>query len=144
MYRVTDAAAEAPRAARFDASATGPLPGYDLRAAEGEPGALERAVLASEGLNETIYRNPTLRVRGSRRPYRVPLGDASLEAEDPSTVVARFTLPPGAFATIVLRELMKNDGGRGVEPPPEDADELPDLGPEVEEDDAGTDVPTGA
>jgi hypothetical protein len=48
-----------------------------------------------------------VRTRGARRPYRVPLRDASLEVEGTDVVVARFTLPPGAFATVVMEELMK-------------------------------------
>lgn len=144
LFLVRDPRADAGLAADFRASPAGPLPGYDARQPEGEPLALERAVLDGEGLTEDAFRKPNVRIRGARRPYRVPLGDASLEVEDATTVVARFTLPPGAFATVVLRELMKNDGGPGVEPPADDDDAPAGVEETVEEDDGATDVPTGA
>lgn len=133
LYPVRDPAAEAPRASAMEASPTGPLPGYDARTPEGEPGDVEAAVLAGEGLHDALYRDRRVRIRGARRPLRVPLRDASLEVEGDSTLVARFTLPPGAFATVVLRELMKNDGGPGVDPHlphvPAEGPEEPSSGP---------------
>jgi tRNA pseudouridine13 synthase len=111
LYRVTDAAAEAPRAERLEASPSGPLPGYGLRAAEGDALAIERRILDAEDLRDELFQSPEVRTRGARRPYRVPVADASLDIEDETTVVARFTLPPGSFATVLLRELMKNEGG---------------------------------
>lgn len=128
MYRVTDPAAEAPRAARFEASPTGPLPGYELREPSGAPLALERSVLGPEGLSDDLFRADAIRTRGTRRPYRVPLGDASLAPDGPDAVVVRFTLPPGAFATILLDELMK-DGG-GVAGPGAEADGEPGDAPD--------------
>jgi tRNA pseudouridine13 synthase len=107
LYPVRDADLEEARALRFEASPTGPLPGYDLRRPEGAPGALEESVLAAEETTDAAYRAEHVRTRGARRPYRVPLLDASLEPETPDSVVARFALPPGAFATTVLEELMK-------------------------------------
>jgi len=123
MYRVTDPDAEAPRAARFEASPTGPLPGYDLRESTGAPHALERAVLDPEGLTDAQFRAEAIRTRGTRRPYRVPVEDASLAADGPDAVIARFTLPPGAFATIVLDELMKD--AAAVTGPADEADGEP-------------------
>ena len=104
-----DATAEAEhdRARRFEASPTGPLPGYEMREPMGAPLALERVVLAPEGLTDDLFRAEAIATRGSRRPYRVPLVDASLEADGPTEVVCRFTLPPGSFATVVLDEIMK-------------------------------------
>jgi len=133
LYEVRDPAAEEARASRLEASATGPLPGYDMRRPSGEPLATEQAVLDGEGLSDDLFRAPAIRTRGSRRPYRVPLTDASLEVEGPDTVLARFTLPPGSFATVVLDEIMK--GGRDAIPtePPEGA-EVPEDRAASEED----------
>ena len=108
-YRVEDPAAEEGRARAFVASPTGPLAGHDLPRATGEPGRLEGEVLASEGFDEADFRTPLTRVRGSRRPYRVPLRDPTLEVEPDGAVLVRFGLPPGSFATVVLDELMKAD-----------------------------------
>jgi tRNA pseudouridine13 synthase len=146
LYAVCDPAAEAGRALALEASPTGPLPGYDLRRPAGAPRRLEDAALAPEGLTDEAFRQPRVRVRGARRPFRVPLTDASIEVEDRSTLLVRFTLPPGAFATVVLDELMKVDAPPGVEDPAEPVDDGvadDDEASEVEEDGAGADVPTG-
>jgi tRNA pseudouridine13 synthase len=109
LYPVEDGAAEVDRAARFEASPTGPLPGHDLRRAVGRPGEVEGAVLEAESVPEEALATGPVRTRGARRPLRVPLVDGSLEGEGGDAVVARFTLPPGSFATVVLEELMKTE-----------------------------------
>jgi tRNA pseudouridine13 synthase len=53
-----------------------------------------------------------IRPEGARRPLRIPLRDPSLAAgadEHGPYLRVAFTLPRGAFATVVCRELMKND-----------------------------------
>src|SRR5262245_53591599 len=109
LYPVEDSALEADRASRFEASPTGPLPGHDLRRATGRPGEVEGAVLAEDAVPEEAFLDGPVRTRGARRPLRVPLVDGSLEAEGGDAVTARFTLPPGSFATVVLDELMKSE-----------------------------------
>jgi len=86
---------------------TGPLLGHDLRFAEGEPGRLERSILRGGGsTNPEAFRADHIRGRGLRRPLCVPVREASLEEEKGGHVVVRFTLPPGAFATIALELLI--------------------------------------
>jgi tRNA pseudouridine13 synthase len=46
--------------------------------------------------------------RGERRSLRIPLADLQWALEG-SVLTLCFSLPPGAYATSVLRELMKND-----------------------------------
>ena len=72
-----------------------------------------KEVLASEAVSEEAFRGPESRLHGSRRPYRVPLRDASIEVEDDGSVRVRFSLPPGSFGTVVLDELMKEDVAAG-------------------------------
>ena len=127
LYAVADGASEVLRAGRFEASASGPLPGYDMRRPLGRPLEIEESVLRDEGIDEEAFRAPAARTRGGRRPYRVPLTDASIEPAGGADVVLKFTLPPGSFATIVLDEVMKTgapppdlapsgvDGARGAE-----------------------------
>ena len=109
LYRVEDPAGEEGRASRFEASATGPLWGYDLRRPAGKPLRAEQEILEAEGLSDDAFRAEAIRTRGARRPYRVPLVDGSLERDGEDALLARFTLPPGAFATVVLDELMKRE-----------------------------------
>jgi tRNA pseudouridine13 synthase len=134
VFRVEDPAREQGRAAAFLASPTGPLAGYALPRASGEPGRLEEEVLASEGVSDEAFRGPESRLHGSRRPYRVPLRDASVEVEGDGSVRVRFSLPPGSFGTVVLDELMKpdvadgpDDGEGGAENGEEDASGVGDT-----------------
>jgi tRNA pseudouridine13 synthase len=112
-YRVESEAAEAARARSLRASPTGPLPGHDLRRAGGVEGEVEARVLDEEGFDEAAFRAKDLRTRGGRRPFRVPLGDPSVERLGPGEVRVRFSLPPGSFGTVVLDELMKGDPPEG-------------------------------
>lgn len=105
--------AEAARAERLEISALLPLYGTRVRVAEGEPGRLEREILAAHGLGWSDF---TAR-RGARRVSRVALDGAEARVEGDGLVVA-FSLPKGAYATTVLREIMKID----VDEP----DELPE------------------
>ena len=116
LYPSDGGEADFDRARRFEASPSGPLEGFDMRAPTGVPRDLERRVLDAEGLTEDLFRAEAIATRGGRRPYRVPLIDASLEEEGPDTVLARFTLPPGSFATVVLDELMKTSVDPGALP----------------------------
>lgn len=106
-FLVTDPAAEAPRAASFEISPSGPMFGCKLMLPEGEPRELEEGVLREEGLTLAGFDLPGgLRLEGERRPLRVPLGEPQLAADEDSLVL-EFSLPRGAYATTVLREVMK-------------------------------------
>ena len=51
-------------------------------------------------------------LEGERRPFRVPLTNPDIEAgvdEFGSYIRCAFDLPRGAFATVVMEEIMKND-----------------------------------
>jgi tRNA pseudouridine13 synthase len=114
MVRVRDEAAERARAEGLLASPTGPLAGYGLRRARGVPGAIEQAVLEEGGTDAEAFRTGAARARGLRRPLRVPVREASLEVERDGSVLLRFVLPPGAFATVLLRHLMEGPAGVGA------------------------------
>jgi tRNA pseudouridine13 synthase len=58
-----------------------------------------------------------VRMRGARRPLRVPVAD--LETSDEQGVVRlRFELPAGSFATVLLEELLGSVPETGVSSPP--------------------------
>jgi len=112
-FHVEDIAAEQPRAKAFEISATGPLVGYRMSAPTGEPGEIEQAVLTQFELKPTDFKQSgKQRVKGARRPLRIKPEDMQLvggvDDFGPHITVA-FTLPAGAFATVLLRELMKSD-----------------------------------
>lgn len=107
-FPVEDAAAEQPRADRFEISPTGPLFGSRAPWASGEPGAIERAVIEAEGTtpDALVEAAKACGFRGERRPLRVKLMDLEWSLRDGDLILS-FALPPGAYATNVLRELMK-------------------------------------
>ena len=104
-FVVQDAGLEQPRADRFEISPSGPLFGPKSLLAEGEPGQLERAALEESGLSLAEFRLPGLKFKGARRPFRIPLADVQVGWDD--GLVIGFRLPPGSYATEVLREVMK-------------------------------------
>ena len=106
VFLVEDPAAEQARADRLEISPSGPLYGFKLTQAQGIPGESEQQVLAEEGLDLEDFRLRGLRLKGARRPLRFPLSDTEVIEEGKNLVVS-FSLPPGCYATVVLREIMK-------------------------------------
>jgi tRNA pseudouridine13 synthase len=104
-FVVQDAALEQPRADRFEISPSGPLFGPKCLLAEGVPGQQERAALEESGLSLAEFRLPGLKFKGARRPFRIPLADGQVGWDD--GLMISFRLPPGSYATEVLREVMK-------------------------------------
>ncbi|MFG0318166.1 MAG: tRNA pseudouridine(13) synthase TruD, partial [Planctomycetota bacterium JB042] len=111
VFDVPDAAAEAARAAAFEISPSGPLIGPKCRAASGPAGEIEEAVARRHDLPETS-RFRARSVRGGRRPLRVPLEEVDVSAVD-GGIALRFRLPPGSYATSVLREVTKSPAFNG-------------------------------
>ncbi len=109
-FPVTDAAAEQPRADRFEISPTGILFGSRAPWASGEPGDMEQAVAAEAGATpqDLIRAAAQCGFRGERRALRVQAKDMTWQLEQDRLMIS-FTLPPGAYATSVLRELMKSE-----------------------------------
>jgi tRNA pseudouridine13 synthase len=107
-FLVEDAGKEQPRADRFEISPTGILFGSRVSWASGEPGEIERGVVTDEGATPESLTEAARACgfRGERRSLRIPLADLEW-ALDGSVLTLSFSLPPGAYATIVLRELMK-------------------------------------
>ncbi|GAG37529.1 unnamed protein product, partial [marine sediment metagenome] len=107
VFKVEDVEAENARAARFEVSPSGPMFGYKMIAPEGRPGEVEAKVLGEAGLTPESFRRPGgLKVKGARRPLRVPLGEAGVTEDGPDLILI-FTLPPGSYATVVTAEVMK-------------------------------------
>ncbi|MEO0512318.1 MAG: tRNA pseudouridine(13) synthase TruD [Planctomycetota bacterium] len=104
------------RLARFEVSPSGPLWGPQMKRARGGVDDVELASLREFGLTppdlERADAEGRLFQRGSRRPLRVALADVEVEGgmdEHGGYVKCAFDLPPGSFATVVMREVMKTD-----------------------------------
>jgi len=111
VFEVLDAEAEAPRAARFEISPSGPLFGRRTSLPGGRPGELERGVLARAGhALEDFARTGPLEWKGGRRPlrFRPERLAVSAGADDAGEFLEiAFELPPGCYATSLLREVLK-------------------------------------
>ncbi len=95
------------RARSFEISPSGPLFGCKMKLPESRPLAMEQAVLNAEGLTPADLDLPGgLRLEGERRPLRIKLGAIDMKQEN-EAIVLEFSLPKGAYATSVLREIMK-------------------------------------
>ena len=111
---------------------TGPLPGRDSSPAEGGPGKHEEEgirLAGLEGADWFVNQIPRLTTSGTRRALSVPFHDISVEQapeadslsqrweEGPlegdrwhpegASLRLRFTLPAGAYATVMMREIMR-------------------------------------
>ena len=89
----------------FEISPSGPLFGLKTLLAEGVPGQREQALLAQYGLSLEDFKVPGLKIQGARRPYRFKLKNAKIWWDD--GLMVSFELEPGAYATMVMHELMK-------------------------------------
>lgn len=107
-FPVENAEAEQPRADSFEISPTGPLFGSRSPWASGEAGAIEIAAVAELGDTPESLREAAAACgfRGERRPLRAPLKDLDWSLAG-DVLTLSFILPPGSYATSVLREVMK-------------------------------------
>jgi tRNA pseudouridine13 synthase len=107
VFRVQDPQVEQPRADRFEISPSGPLYGYKMSMPQGIAGEMEQRVLEEEGLALEDWRLRGLKLKGARRALRIPLRDVEVRLDQ--GLLLAFALPPGCYATVVLRELQKVD-----------------------------------
>ena len=107
MFVSHDAADDA-RVKAFEISPTGPMFGAKMRWPEGEALAREEATLEAWGLSREALGKFKKVGAGTRRPYRVRVDEPSLAA-DADGLHLSFGLPSGAYATVVLRELLHAD-----------------------------------
>ena len=112
---------------------TGTLPGRDSPLAEAEPGKNEIEGIRQAGLDGVdwvVKKIPRLTTSGTRRALSVPFKDISVEQAPEADVLSqrwetgpgegdqwhpegaslrlRFTLPAGAYATVMMREIMRS------------------------------------
>lgn len=109
----TATAAEQARCQAHEISPSGPMFGYRMSEPAGEPGEIEKAVLAENALTPDSFHHPLAeKVKGGRRAMRFFPGDLTLSrgVDDRGVFLeVAFSLPPGSFATVLLSEMMKTD-----------------------------------
>jgi tRNA pseudouridine13 synthase len=118
---VTDVAAATLQTTRFEISPTGPMLGVTMSRPQGEAGATEQRVFAQAGCAlERLPRTGPLTCVGGRRPLRFqPEGLNLATGADAAGAYLEigFTLPPGCYATALLREICKDHLHEGPEAP---------------------------
>ena len=94
---------------RGRAFVAGPLVGAATELSPGDPSRLVEGLLAEEGVSARSFEVPVapeLASKGTWRSVLLPVPPLGLEA-DASGVWFRFSLPKGAYATVLLREFLK-------------------------------------
>ncbi len=110
LFTVSDAAEAQARLDQGQLVVSGPMFGHKMMSPpEGTPSrAREDELLKEEGLEAQAFAEMGKLAEGTRRALLVPLGDASVRAgSEDGAIVVSFALPPGAYATGVLGEVMK-------------------------------------
>jgi len=92
-----------PRLEALDLHPTGPLPGTPGMQPESDALQLEQEVL--ERHSTLLHGLVDYRLRAERRALRLPVTDFGWTENDDSLTL-NFSLPPGAFATAVIREII--------------------------------------
>jgi len=108
IFTVEDVMADGPRVKAWEISATGPIFGYKMLAARDDAGALESQVLADADIPLDVFK--PFKAKGSRRPLRYYPEGLQWEMEADDVLTVSFFAPKGAYATSLLRELMKVEG----------------------------------
>ncbi|MDH5675155.1 MAG: tRNA pseudouridine(13) synthase TruD [Myxococcales bacterium] len=107
VFTCDDAQSDQPRVQNWEISPTGPVFGPKMRAAEGPAADHEREALAVLGGDAVLARLGRLGP-GSRRPARIRPLTPSIEVEG-DDLWLDFGLRKGGYATVLLRELLKQD-----------------------------------
>ncbi len=104
MFVVEEVEIEQARFERREITFTGPLFGYKMRQPQAEAAALEAEILANTPVTPAQWRKH--RTDGNRRVGRIFLQPVDVKPT-PYGLRLTFYLPKGAYATILLREVMK-------------------------------------
>jgi len=110
MFVCEDAATDEARLVAGELVLTGPMFGDKMRRpTAGSPAAeREAAILTGSGLAEGAFGNVRALAEGTRREATIEVAEAQVtQGADDATFEVAFALPGGAYATAVMREVMK-------------------------------------
>ncbi len=109
LFDCTDPKLDQPRADAGEIDPTGPLPGPKMRPTDHDAAKREDTAFADSGLDDDRRTALGRFAKGTRRVARLVPGELDLQL-DGRDLVARFTLPKGAYATTLLAELAQPSG----------------------------------
>jgi tRNA pseudouridine13 synthase len=108
MFVATDLEAEQRRFDAREIVTAGPIMGRKTFAATQEAAQREQAALSAFELPENAFNGFGKLLQGTRRHNLVYLDDLAAAVESEGLRLS-FTLPAGSYATVLLREVMKNE-----------------------------------
>ncbi len=110
MFACTEPTVDEPRLLAGELVVTGPMFGDRMRSAtEGTPAAArESATLEAANLLPGSFATVRSIAEGTRRDASISVGDPQVRDIEPGVIEVAFSLPGGAYATAVMRELMKS------------------------------------
>jgi len=115
QFRVEDVAQARRRAEAFEISPTGPIFGSRVIEPAGEVALREQAALESRGIRLDDLRAPRgIRLRGARRALRVRPNNPRIRAFSGGFWLD-FELPPGSYATVLIRTVLGREPALGPE-----------------------------
>jgi tRNA pseudouridine13 synthase len=115
QFLVEDVEREQPRAATFEISPTGPIFGNRVIEPMGEVALREKAALEVRGICLAELRPPRgIRLRGARRALRVRPDNAQMR-DFPGGFWLDFELPPGSYATVLIRAVLAEEPEVGLQ-----------------------------
>lgn len=119
MFVSDDPATDQARLVAGELVVTGPMFGDRMRLPGSASPALAREaeVLARAGIPREAFSSVRALAEGTRRDAAVEVAGATVAAVDGSTLEVAFALPGGAYATAVMREVMKGDQAVDAAPP---------------------------
>ena len=109
MFTSDDPVTDTQRLRAGELVLTGPMFGVDMRRPpDGTPAAeREDAILVAAGLTRDSFAAVRKLAEGTRRDATIHVRDGLVTDGGPSTLEVAFALPGGAYATAVMREVMK-------------------------------------
>lgn len=119
LFTAEDLSEAQARAERFEISATGPMFGADMRWPTHAALESEEALLESSGFDKARLRDLRNVAPGTRRVARIRPDDVAVQLESSDRLLLELTLPKGAYATVVLRELQKPEAEADEGPAPD-------------------------
>lgn len=114
VFTVEDAAREQERLDRGDLRLTGPMVGPKMKQSAGEPLRLEQAAISSLGLDDGALLALGRWAPGTRRDLLLWPGGLTAEAAPDGSVTVSFSLPAGAYASLVIRTFTRQDPWSGA------------------------------
>ena len=109
QFTCEDPSVDGPRLLAGELGITGPMFGDRMRRPPdgSEAATREDAVLAAAGLARDAFAGVRVLAEGTRRDAAIAVADPRVRALGEGVLEVSFTLPGGAYATAVMRELMK-------------------------------------